>query len=147
MGTEGYFPGTKPALCEVDNSPPPSAVFKNRGTSLPYTFSWCIAQLIMYREIFTFTRITIIIYRIALDLIRASCNAEAVHCVLMNSIMFSLLHIFQTGSGVHTASYPMSTGGSSPEVKQPGRETDYSPPTSARSRKCGSIHPLPHTPS
>jgi hypothetical protein len=34
----------------------------------------------------------------------------------------------------------------SPGVKRPVREADHSPPTSAaRSRKCGSMHPLPHT--
>jgi hypothetical protein len=33
----------------------------------------------------------------------------------------------------------------SPGVKRPGHEADHSPPTSARSIKCGSIHPLPHT--
>jgi hypothetical protein len=37
--------------------------------------------------------------------------------------------------------------GLSPGVKRQGRETDQSPPTSARSRISGSIHPLPHTPS
>jgi hypothetical protein len=33
------------------------------------------------------------------------------------------------------------------EVKQPELETDHSPPASAEVKKCGSIHPLPHTPS
>jgi hypothetical protein len=28
-----------------------------------------------------------------------------------------------------------------------GREADHSPPNSAEVKKCGSIHPLPHTPS
>jgi hypothetical protein len=32
-------------------------------------------------------------------------------------------------------------------VKRPGHEADHSPPTSAEIEKCGSIHPLPHTPS
>jgi hypothetical protein len=35
---------------------------------------------------------------------------------------FSLLHIVQTGSGIHPTSYPMGTGGFIPGVKQPGRE-------------------------
>jgi hypothetical protein len=35
----------------------------------------------------------------------------------------------------------------SPSVKQQGREADHSPPTSAEVKKCGSMHPLPHTPS
>jgi hypothetical protein len=34
-------------------------------------------------------------------------------------------------------------GALSPGVKRPGREADHSPPTSAESRKCGSIQPLP----
>jgi hypothetical protein len=34
-----------------------------------------------------------------------------------------------------------------PGVKLQVREADHSPPTSAMSRKCESIHPLPHTPS
>jgi hypothetical protein len=38
-------------------------------------------------------------------------------------------------------------GALSPGVERPGREADHSPPTSAESRKCGSIHALPHTPS
>jgi hypothetical protein len=33
---------------------------------------------------------------------------------------FSLLHVVQTGSGVHPASYPMGAGGSFPEVKAAG---------------------------
>jgi hypothetical protein len=48
---------------------------------------------------------------------------------------FSLLHIVQTGSGVHPTSYKMGTGGFSPEVKRQGREADHSPPTSAEVKK------------
>jgi hypothetical protein len=33
---------------------------------------------------------------------------------------FSLLHIVQTGSGAHAASYPMGTGGSFPGGKAAG---------------------------
>jgi hypothetical protein len=44
---------------------------------------------------------------------------------------FLLLHIVQTGSGVHPTSYKMGTGGSFPGVKLQGREADHSPPTSA----------------
>jgi hypothetical protein len=33
---------------------------------------------------------------------------------------FSLLHVVQTGSGAHPASYPMGTGGSLSEVKAAG---------------------------
>jgi hypothetical protein len=42
---------------------------------------------------------------------------------------FSLLHIVQTGSGVHPTSYRMDTGGSFP-----GRKADHSP-TSAEVKK------------
>jgi hypothetical protein len=48
---------------------------------------------------------------------------------------FSLLHIVQTGSGVHPTSYKMGTGGSFPEVKRQRREADHSPPTSAEVKK------------
>jgi hypothetical protein len=44
---------------------------------------------------------------------------------------FSLYHRVQTGSGAHPASYPMDIRGSSPGVKRPGSEADYSPPSSA----------------
>jgi hypothetical protein len=48
---------------------------------------------------------------------------------------FSLLHLLQTGFGVHPTSYTMGTGGSFPAVKRPGREADHSPPTSAEVKK------------
>jgi hypothetical protein len=38
-------------------------------------------------------------------------------------------------------------GALSSGVKRPAREADHSPPASAESRKCGSIHPLLHKPS
>jgi hypothetical protein len=41
----------------------------------------------------------------------------------------------QTGYVVHLASYPMGKGTFSPGVKRPGREVDYSPPTSAEIKK------------
>jgi len=44
---------------------------------------------------------------------------------------FYLLHHVQTGSGAQPASYPMGTGGSTLEVKRPGREADHSPPSRA----------------
>jgi hypothetical protein len=49
-----------------------------------------------------------------------------------------LFHVVQTGSGVHPAPFPMSTKG----VKLT-THLQLVP----RSRKCGSTHPLPHTPS
>jgi hypothetical protein len=48
---------------------------------------------------------------------------------------FSLLHVVDTGSGVHPTSYPIDTGGSFPGDKAPGREADHSPPTSADVKK------------
>jgi hypothetical protein len=48
---------------------------------------------------------------------------------------FSLLHIVQTGSGVHPTSYPMGTRGSFTGDKAAGREADHSPPTSAEVKK------------
>jgi hypothetical protein len=48
---------------------------------------------------------------------------------------FSLLHVVQTGCGVHPISYPMGTEGSFPGVKRPGREVNHSPPTSAEVKK------------
>jgi hypothetical protein len=41
------------------------------------------------------------------------------------------LHVLQTGSMVHPISCPKGTGAISPRVKQPGRESDHSPPASA----------------
>jgi hypothetical protein len=38
---------------------------------------------------------------------------------------FSLLHVVQTGSGVHPTSYPMGTWAVSPGVKRQGREADH----------------------
>jgi hypothetical protein len=43
--------------------------------------------------------------------------------------------IVQIGSGVHPTSYPMGTGALSPGLKRPGRETDHSPPASAKVKK------------
>jgi hypothetical protein len=60
---------------------------------------------------------------------------------------FALLHVVQTGSGVHPTSYPMGTGDYFSGVKLLGREADYLPPVSAEVKRICSIHPLPHTPS
>jgi hypothetical protein len=48
---------------------------------------------------------------------------------------FSLLHIVQTGSGAHSASYPMGIGGSFSGIKRHWREADHSPPASAEVKK------------
>jgi hypothetical protein len=53
---------------------------------------------------------------------------------------FSLRHFIQTGSGAHTASYPMGTRGSFPEGKAAGREADHSPPSSAEVKECVEIY-------
>jgi len=53
----------------------------------------------------------------------------------------------QNGSGSHPASYPMGTGGSSPEVNQPGREADRSCPSSAEAKNAWRYNSNPHTPS
>jgi hypothetical protein len=49
---------------------------------------------------------------------------------------FSILHIIQTGSGVHTTFYRMGTDGAlSPGVKWQGCEADHLPLTSAEVKK------------
>jgi hypothetical protein len=48
---------------------------------------------------------------------------------------FSLLYVVQPGSGVHPTSYTVGTGCSFPRVKLPGREADYSLPSSAEVKK------------
>jgi hypothetical protein len=45
-------------------------------------------------------------------------------------IVFSLPSV-RIVFGAHPASYPMGIGALSPGVKRPGREPDYSPPSSA----------------
>jgi hypothetical protein len=47
--------------------------------------------------------------------------------------------------GVHPTSSRMGTRAVSLGLKWQGRKIDQSPPTSAAVKKCGSIHPLPHT--
>jgi hypothetical protein len=53
-----------------------------------------------------------------------------------------LLHTIQTGSGTHTDSYPMQTGGFFSGIKRTGRETDYSPPTSTDVKKGETLYRL-----
>jgi hypothetical protein len=47
------------------------------------------------------------------------------------AVNFPLHHRVQNGSGAHPVFYPMGTKGSFLAVKQPGREADHSPPSSA----------------
>jgi hypothetical protein len=54
----------------------------------------------------------------------------------------NFLHVVQTVSGAQTPCYPMGTGGSFLGVERPGREPVLK--LVSRSRKCGSVHPLPY---
>jgi hypothetical protein len=47
----------------------------------------------------------------------------------------NFLHVVQTGSGVHPASYPIGIGALSLGVKRAGREAYHSPPTSSEVKK------------
>jgi hypothetical protein len=49
---------------------------------------------------------------------------------------FSLRHHVQTGSGAHSASYPMGTGDLSLGIKGLERETDNSLPSGAKVKEC-----------
>jgi hypothetical protein len=51
---------------------------------------------------------------------------------------FSLLLNFQAGSQAHQASYSGGTGGFSPAVKRPRRETDLLPPSNVKVKNDGS---------
>jgi hypothetical protein len=53
---------------------------------------------------------------------------------------FSILHSLHIGSGFHSASYPNGTGGCFSGIKRPGREADYSPPSSAEVKNYGAIY-------
>ena len=57
---------------------------------------------------------------------------------------FSSLLRVQTGPGVHSASYKMSTGGLSPGVKAAERRTSH--PTSFKCRGCEYVDPCIHIP-
>jgi hypothetical protein len=47
----------------------------------------------------------------------------------------NFVHVSQTGSGVHPASYPRGAGGSFLGVEWPVRETDHPTPTVAEVKK------------
>jgi hypothetical protein len=51
------------------------------------------------------------------------------------------IFLFFTGSRRHTQQVP---GALSPGVKRPGREADYSPPSSAEVKNGGAVPPLLH---
>jgi hypothetical protein len=54
-----------------------------------------------------------------------------------------LIHSVQTGSGAHSASYPMGVGALSPGVKRQGRETGHSPLSNIQDNKGRGIHRPP----
>jgi hypothetical protein len=54
--------------------------------------------------------------------------------------IFSLHHLVLVCSGAHSASYPMSIGGSFPEIKRPVREANQSPPSSAEVNECAELY-------
>jgi hypothetical protein len=56
------------------------------------------------------------------------------HCCVFTFKVVPNLYV-QTGSGVHPTPYTMGTGSSFPGVKRPGREADYSNPTSGEVKK------------
>jgi hypothetical protein len=63
--------------------------------------------------------------------------------VLAETGNFSLHHWVKTGSGAHTASYPMGTRPLSLGAKRHGRETDHSPPSSAEVKNAWSYTSTP----
>jgi hypothetical protein len=65
--------------------------------------------------------------------------------VPVESRIFSMSSIPALGSTQPPIQW--APGAVSPGLKRPGREADHSPPTSARSRKYGSVPPLPQMPS
>jgi hypothetical protein len=63
--------------------------------------------------------------------------------VLAGAENSSLYHCVQTGSGVHSASYPVCTRGYFLEVKWTGREADDSPLSSAEIKNAWSYTSIP----
>jgi hypothetical protein len=57
--------------------------------------------------------------------------------------IFCLLHSVQTDSGADPAPNTMGAGALSPEVKQPGREANHSPPSDSEVKNGGAVPPLP----
>jgi hypothetical protein len=56
---------------------------------------------------------------------------------------FSLRQGFQTSCGAHPVSYSLGVGGSFPGVKRPGREADFSPPSSTEFKNTWSYTLIP----
>jgi hypothetical protein len=61
------------------------------------------------------------------------------------AIHFSLFHNVKTDSVVQPASYPICTGISFPGAKRPGREADYSYPSSAEVKNGEAVPSLADT--
>jgi hypothetical protein len=61
--------------------------------------------------------------------------------------IFFRFHNIQVHSASHLASYIVGTSALSPEVKQPGREVDCSPPSSVEVKNGGAMSLLFHTSS
>jgi hypothetical protein len=59
--------------------------------------------------------------------------------------VFHFVHNVETGSEAYPASYPMGTSSSFQVVRQPWREADHSPTSSAEVKNCGAISPFPHS--
>jgi hypothetical protein len=55
---------------------------------------------------------------------------------------FSLIYSVKTGSGAHSASYPMSAGICSPGIKRQWSLVDHSPPSGSEVKNCGPVPPL-----
>jgi hypothetical protein len=55
-----------------------------------------------------------------------------------------LLHIIQTGSGSHPASYPVDAGFAFAKIQVAGHETDHSLPATADVKKTLIYIPTPH---
>jgi hypothetical protein len=60
---------------------------------------------------------------------------------------FSPLHSLWTGSGAHTTSFSVGTGGSYPGVKRLGLGSDHSPPSGVEVKNGEAVPPLTHVSS
>jgi len=60
--------------------------------------------------------------------------------ILAGAENFSFRRCVQNGSGTHTASYPMGTGGSYLGIRRPEREADHSPLSSAEVKECMELY-------
>jgi hypothetical protein len=134
MGSGGSLWVKRPGH-EDDRSPASSVEIKNawRFTSTPHyvLMAWC---LVKHRDKFSLPLLLYcfigggIAQRYSAGL-RAGWSGDRAPAEDRN---FSVHHRVQTGSEAHPASYTMGTRAVSLEVKQPGREADHTPPSSAK---------------